>query len=343
MSIKRFAVIGVFLCAAVLAFTALTRKCGQSPPAPEVREETPTLKWSLETLVMNAGETRDIEWISNKPLQPLVYCEGPAVAVTALQGNRVRLRAIEGGTGALIAKTGALKSVCVITVNNNEAFSFFPPGRDGNDAAIEGIEIGVGEVKSIDVSTEPATDNEPGVITVPYTKRYLNIGQETKISVGLENGDGRNETRFLFIPETGKNNISVEGANNTAVVKALREGAQYVRISHPSARESKIITFDVLPSAPPPPPVIELSECPLLVAKGETKPLTMTVLNGKSTDNQKFSFQITENGYAVEAKQRGNILDITGIAPGAALIRISNGAVGRDYELMVLVDSYGFN
>jgi hypothetical protein len=45
----------------------------------------------------------------------------------------------------------------------------------------------------------------------------------------------------------------------------------------------------------------------------------------------------------VEAKQHGNILNITGIAPGASLIRISNSTVSRDYELMVVVDSYGFN
>jgi hypothetical protein len=126
-------------------------------------------------------------------------------------------------------------------------------------------------------------------------------------------------------------------------VKALREGVQYIRVSHPLARDSKIITFDVLPSGPPPSPAIELSESPLLVAKGETKPLTMTVINGKTTDNQKFSFRVAENGYAVEAKQQGNVLNITGIAPGAALIRISNSAVSRDYELMVVVDSYGFN
>jgi len=397
MSTKRFVVIAVLLFAAVLVFMAISRQCGQPPPASEAPEDPPTLEWSSGTLVMNVGETRDIEWISNKPLQPLVYCEGSAVAVTALFGNSVRLRAFAGGTDTLTAKFDALQSVCAITVNN-EAFSFFLPGEDGNDTTIEGLEIGVGELRSINVLAEPGsllrqtginykitdetiadifdfdsnyvtmrgikkgqttlvarwrdreitaaltvTDNEPCVITVPYTKRYLNIGQETKISVRLENADAGNETRFFFIPESGKSNISVEGINNTAVVKALREGAQYIRVSHPLAKESKTITFDVLPSAPPPPPAIDLSESPLLVAKGETKPLTMTVMNGKTTDNQKFSFQITKNGYAVEAKQRGNILDITGIAPGAALIRISNSAVSRDYELMVVVDSYGFN
>jgi len=399
MSIKRFVVIGVLLCAAVLAFTALTRKCSPPPPAPEAPEDPYplTLEWNPGTLVMNVGETRDIEWISNKTIQPLVYCEGSAVAVTALHGNSVRIMAIAGGTDALTAKLGALQSVCVITVNN-EAFSFLPPGEDGNGAVIEEIEIKVGELRSIDILAEPAslrrqtdinykirdetvagiidfdnyyvtiqgikkgqttliaqwrgreinaalvvTDKEPRAIIVPYTKRYLNIGQETKISVHLENGETENEDQFRFAIEPGKSNVSVEGINNTAVVKALREGVQYIRVSHPLARESRIITFDVLPSGPPPPPVIELSDSPLLVAKGETKSLTMTVMNGKAADNQKFSFQVTENGYAVEAKQQGNILNITGIAPGAALIRISNSAVSRDYELMVVVDSYGFN
>jgi len=396
MTIKRFVVIGIILCA-VLAFMLLSRQCGQQEPEPEAQEDPLTLEWNRGTLVMNVGETRDIEWASNKTVQPVVYCEGSAVAVTALYGNIVQIRAITGGVDVLTAKLGALQSVCVITVNK-EAFSFILPGEDGHDAILEEIKIGVGELINVDVLAEPVsllrqtginyriqdetiadiidfdsyyvtiqgrkkghttliaqwrgkqieaklevTDNEPRAITVPYTKRYLNIGQETKITVYIENGGAGNEAQFRFTAESGKNSISVDGIYNTAIVKALREGVQYIRVSHPLARDSRIITFDVLPSGPPPLPVIELSESPLLVAKGETKPLIMTVMNGKATDNQKFSFQIAENGYAVEAKQQGNILNITGIAPGAALIRISNSAVSRDYELMVVVDSYGFN
>jgi len=398
MSVKRFVLIGVGLCVVVLAFTLLSRKCGSpAQPEPEAPEEPLTLEWSLESLVMNVGETRDIEWAANKSVQPLVYCEGSAVAVTALQGNNVRIKAIAGGVDVLTAKIGTLQSVCVITVNN-EAFSFILPCEDGHNMTIDEIEVGVGELVSVDVLAEPVLllrqtgisyqiqdrtiadiidfdnyyvtlqggktgrttlvaewrgkqieaavevkDNEPHAIIVPYTKRYLNIGQETKITVYLENGDTGSEMRFRFAAEPGKKSISTDGINNTVTVRALGEGVQYIRISHPLAKDSKIITFDVLPPAPPPPPSIELSESPLLVAKGETKPLTMTILNGKAADNQKFSFKVAENGYAVEAKQRGNILDITGVAPGAALIRISNGAVSRDYELMVVVDSYGFN
>jgi len=400
MSIKRFVVIGIVLCAAVLVFTLLSKQCGQrqKPDATGSAAEEPlTLEWSRASLVMNVGETRDIEWTTNKTIQPMVYCEGSAVAVTALNGNFVRIRAIASGVDVLTAKLGPLQSICVITVNN-EAFSFFLPGEDGHDTMLENIEIGVGEIRSVNIQAEPAsllrqtcinynvrdetiadiidfdsnyvtiqgrkrghttliaewrekrieaglevTDNEPRAIIVPYTKRYLNIGQETKITVRLENGDAGNERQFRFTTEPGKNSLNVDWKYNTAVVKALCEGVQYIRVSHPLTRDSKIITFDVLPSTPPPPPAIELSESPLLVAKGETKPLTMTIMNGKTTDNQKFSFQVAENGYAVEAKQQGNILNITGIAPGAALIRISNSAVSRDYELMVVVDSYGFN
>jgi len=398
MTVKRFVVIGIGLCAAVLVFTLLSKQCEAPPPLePEAPEDPLTMEWSRATLVMNVGETRDIELALNKPLQPVVYCEGSAVAVTALHGNGVQIKAIAGGVDVLTAKLGALQSVCVITVNN-EAFSFILPGEDGHDMILDEIDVGIGELVSVDILAEPVsllrqysidcrihdetiagiidagdnyvtiegrkngnttliaqwrgrqieanlkvTNNEPGVIIVPYTKRYLNIGQETKFTVYLENGGVGNEKQFRFTAESGKNSLNVEGMYNTAVVKALREGAQYIRVSHPLARDSRIITFDVLPSAPPAPPSIETSESPLLVAKGETKPLTMTVLNGKTTDNQNFNFKIAENGYAVEAKQHGNILNITGIAPGAALIRISNSAVSRDYELMVVVDSYGFN
>jgi len=403
MSMKRLVVLGGILCAGVLVFMAVNRKCGQAVLEPEVPEDPlTTLEWSHRTLVMNVGETKVIEWASNKAIQPVVYCEGSAAAVTALLGNGVQIKALAGGDCLLTVKHGNLKSVCAITVNN-EAFSFILPGEDGFDTMIEEINLGVGDLKTVDVLAEPVslltqtdikyrildettagiidsdsyyvtvqgrkkgrttliaewrgkrieaaldvTENEPCVIAVPYTKRYLNIGQETKITARLENGGAGNEAQFRFTleqasPSEPGNSISVEGINNTAAVKALREGVQNIRVSHPMAKDSRIITFDVLPSGPPPLPAIELSESPMLVAKGETRPLTMTVLNGKTTDNQKFSFQVAENGYAVEAKQQGNILHITGVAPGAALIRISNSAVSRDYELMVVVDSYGFN
>jgi hypothetical protein len=267
---KRFVLLAVFFCAAVLVFTLLSRQCGLSAAKPEAPEETLKPEWNRRTPVMNDGGIRNLEV-------------------------------------------------------NDEAVSFILPGEEGDYAPLEEIETVVGE------------------IIVPYTKRYLNIGQETEITVRLENGETGDGAQFRFTAEAGKNSIGVNWKNNTVAVKALREGVQYIRVSHPLARDSRIITFDVLPPAPPPPPSIELSESPLLVAKGETKPLTMTVMNGKPGDNQKFSFKVAENAYAVEAKQQGDILNVTGIAPGAALIRISNSAVSRDYELMVVVDSYGFN
>ena len=153
MSVKRFVLIGVLLCVVVLVFALVSRRCGARPAALEnesPEEEALTLEWSRGSLVMNVGEIRDIEWTTNKTVQPLVYCEGSAVAVIALHGNGVRIRAIAGGVDALTAKLGALQSVCVITVNN-EAFSFILPGEDGNDMTLDEIEIGVGELMSVDI------------------------------------------------------------------------------------------------------------------------------------------------------------------------------------------------
>jgi hypothetical protein len=181
-------------------------------------------------------------------------------------------------------------------------------------------------------------DEKPMRIIVPYTKEYLSPGQETRITVYLENGGYGDEIYFEFTEEPGKNNIKAEGLNNTALVRAIGEGEQYLRISHPKAQESRIIVYDVLPPSPPPPPEIDVSESPMIIRKDETKPLQMILLNGSSHDRDKFRFQVVENAYAIEVKQYGSILHVPGIAPGAGKIRISNPSALRDYDVMVIVD-----
>jgi len=173
-------------------------------------------------------------------------------------------------------------------------------------------------------------------IIVPYTKEYLSPGQETIITVLLENGSYDDDMYFEFTQEPGKNSIAIESANNVAVIKAVREGVQYLCVSHPKAQESKFIYYDVLPPSLPPPPELDVSESPLIIRKGETKPLQLILRNGKA--NGGFQFQVTENAYALEVRRQGDTLHITGIAPGAGKIRIRHPAALREYDVMVIVD-----
>ena len=189
---------------------------------------------------------------------------------------------------------------------------------------------------------ETTTETEEDVILrriiIPYAKQYLSPGQETRIMVQLENADYGDEMQFTITKEAGKNCIEVEPLYNVAIIKAVREGEQYIRISHPKALQSRIIVYDVLPPSPPPPPDIDVSESPLIVRKGETKPLRLILLNGNAADKEKFQFQVVENAYAIEVRQQGSVLNVTGIAPGAGKIRITNPAAMRDYDVMVIVD-----
>jgi len=182
----------------------------------------------------------------------------------------------------------------------------------------------------------------PRRILVPYVKEYLSAGQETRIAVLLENGDYGDELLFEFTTEPGKNCIKIESAKNAAVIKAVTEGEQYLCVSHPKAVESRFIYYDVLPPAPPPPPELDVSESPLIVRKGETKPLQLLLRNSKAlataSANGGFQYQVVENAYALEVRQQGDTLHITGIAPGAGKIRIQHPAALREYDVMVIVD-----
>jgi hypothetical protein len=178
----------------------------------------------------------------------------------------------------------------------------------------------------------------PHRIIIPYNKEYLSPGQETRITVLLENADYGDEMYFEFTKEPGKNSIEAEGIYNVAVIKAVREGEQYLRISHPKAPESRFIVYDVLPPSPPPPPDIDVSESPLILRKDQTRPLHLILRNGGAAGKDKFQFQVVENAYAIEVKQSGDTLHITGIAPGAGKIRVQHPAALRDYDVMVIVD-----
>jgi len=179
----------------------------------------------------------------------------------------------------------------------------------------------------------------PRRIIIPYTKEYLSPGQETIITALLENGSYDDDMYFEFTQEPGKSSIAVDSINNVAVIKAVREGVQYLCISHPKAQESRYIYYDVLPPSPPPPPELDVSESPLILRKGETKPLRLILRNSKAAAaTGGFQFQVVENAYALEVRQQGDTLHITGIAPGAGKIRVQHPAALRDYDVMVIVD-----
>jgi hypothetical protein len=211
--------------------------------------------------------------------------------------------------------TEGKETICIVTVNEEPV-----------DFAIE--------------PEEPEKQNRyiAGNIIVPYTKQYLSSGQETTVTVKLENGEAGDEAHFRFSTEPGKNIIEAETVNNTALIKAVGEGEQYIVISHPKAAEKKRIVFDVLAPSPPLPPSIDVSESPMILRKGETKPLLLYLLNGNDADRKHFNFQVIENAYAMNVQQYGTTLNVTGVAPGAGKIRITNLAAARNYDVMVIVD-----
>ncbi|MCL2763602.1 MAG: hypothetical protein FWD36_10475 [Treponema sp.] len=299
----------------VLCISALScgKKAQPLPPEPML-----SVFWEHATLNMDPGESRELKWISNRPIQPRIYSEGSAVIITGMTQDSVQIRAFEGGIDIISLHIEDQEVLCIVTVNE-DMFHFIFDDYD---------ETALPEIK----------DAVPVTIIVPYTKEYLSPGQETKLTARLENGAYGDEMDFSFTKEPGKHSIAMDSVYNVATIKAIAEGEQYIRISHPRAAQSRIIVYDVLPPAPPPPPSIDVSESPLIVGKGETKPLHILLLNGTTADRNTFQFKVIENAYAITVKQHGNILNVTGIAPGAGKIRITHPAVTRDYDVMVLVD-----
>jgi hypothetical protein len=288
--------------------------CKGKVPYPAITApESLSVFWERATASMNIGEIHELKWDSSRPIQPNVHSGGSAVVITGMTENSVQVMAIESGMDVVSLFIDGREIVCVVTVREQPFY--------------------IDEVEDFE-----QMDNFSRKIIIPYTKKFLSIGQETQITVYLENGGYDDNMYFTFSREHGKSIIAVEGESNVATVRALGEGVQYLLVSHPKATEDKVIVYDVLPPAPPPPPVIDVSESPMIIRKSETKPLNMTLLNGKKSDMEKFQFQVIENDYTIDVKQHGSVLNVTGIAPGVGKIRILNSAALRDYDVMVIVD-----
>jgi hypothetical protein len=298
------------LFVSVLLFISCERNI-ENPPI--VEQESLSVFWENASVRMNIGDIKELRWDSSRPIQPRVHSGGSTVVITGMTENGVQIMAIENGMDVVSLFIEGKEIVCIVMVNE-DTFVIDEP----EDATL--------------------LDSFPVKIIVPYTKKFLSIGQETAITVNLENGGYEDELNFTFSREQGKNCIVVEEVSNVAIIKAIGEGVQYLLISHPKAVENKIVIYDVLPPALPSPPVIDVSESPLIIRKGETKPLTLVLLNGKKPDMEKFEFQVIENAYSLDVKQKGSILNVTGIAPGVGKIRIRNPATLRDYDVMVIVD-----
>jgi hypothetical protein len=216
-------------------------------------------------------------------------------------------------------------------------------GTGGGWVELQGLEKGYTQVvaewrgKTTEFMLEVFERAESNII-VSGLRHYIFIDQETRVRVSLDDIQRGDERYFIFTREPGKNNIQVSWNDNDIFVKGLREGEQYVRVSHPRAAQTKIIYFDVLPPSAPPAPVIETSESPMILRTHQTRILRMEVVNGSGNERDGFSYRVIENGYAVNIEQMRDELVVSGIAPGVAKIRIGNKNVLREHDVMIIVE-----
>ena len=180
-------------------------------------------------------------------------------------------------------------------------------------------------------------------IILPFKKQYINVGQELTVTAKLDFEEEGDRLQFKFTKEKGKEVIAITSKGNEVVIRGLADGEQYVQVNHPKAGRAENIIIDVLPLQPPPAPYIDVSESPVLLRKDQTKQIKMEVVYGSARDNNNFSYRIIENEYAIAVSQKGNILTITGIKPGAAKMVISNSGMRQEYQLMAVVDSPVFD
>jgi hypothetical protein len=366
----------------VLFITAVRFITARNQVVMEPLEAELEVYWDDSALRMNIGEVKELRWQSSRDIEPVIYCEGAAVAIIGTVKGGVRVRALEGGVDVITLEAGGRQTVCVVTVRE-ELFMFAENERalqvkttavfelmiqpvellaanhityyiadekvagivtaDNFSVEVIGLSKGItvlvaewrGRRTEVIVEVE---DGPPRRIVAPYEKQYLHTGQETSVTVALENSEPGDEAYFIFQKEDQKNYIAISPQGDSAVITAVGEGEQYVRVSHPKAVQSKVIWFDVIPAQPPEPPRIEVSESPLLLRKDEVKDLYLWVLNGAAGDQRKFTWKVIENAYAIEVRQKADVLQVTGVKPGAAKIRIENVAVYREYNVMVVVE-----
>lgn len=182
------------------------------------------------------------------------------------------------------------------------------------------------------------TNRPQRLIRVPYESRYINIGQEARVTVEFDEMFPGEEREFIFVAEEGRNNLRVTSTNNKAIVTGLNAGRQRVRISHSRASESAFITFDVLMPQPLSPPAIEVTESPLIMKVGQERSLVVTLLHVRGGNAANFTYEVVYGQHTIESrKDRANIV-IKGVMPGVARIRINHPSVAREFDTMIIID-----
>ena len=181
------------------------------------------------------------------------------------------------------------------------------------------------------------TDRAERNIIVPYGSRFMNVGQETVLEVFMDDMIRGDEYEFVFEPESGKEMLRVTQEDNKLTVRAVRQGEQYIQITHPRADNMAVVFFEILPAPVPPAPAIDVSHSPLIMKVDTTERLGVYLLNS-GADSSLFTFEIVEGEYAVEAVKSGSGLTVKGIMPGVAKIRLRHPGIREDYDAMVIVD-----
>jgi len=188
---------------------------------------------------------------------------------------------------------------------------------------------------------EVTVDGEAAVqapyIQIPTQVVEISEGGRKSVQVNLFNGSAVDQQQFRWAVEPGKDSISISPTGNTVVIKGEKRGSQKIIVSHDKSEYSAEILVFVLGVDERVNYITTAQNVIQMVARGENKQFSVTLVNGAPTDISGFIFSIKEEEPCIDVLSSNNTCNIMAKWKGTAVIEIKHPLAEYALDVRVIV------
>jgi len=285
-------------------FTGIFAACRQESSAPKPRVEEITFA---------------------QPKMTIAIKERKAVKIKVHPAHAKQYYEVEYSTSVtgVITVTETSNDGCVIT------------GEKGGSVVL--IARADGYTAYMEVVVDGTATPQVPYIQIPTQVVEVTEGGRKTVQVNLFNGSAAEQQQFRWAVEPGKDNISISPAGNTVVIQGEKRGSQKIIVSHDRSEYTAEILVFVLGVNEKVNYITTAQNVIQMVARGENKQFSATLVNGSPTDISGFTFTIKEDDPCIDILSSNNSCNIMPKLKGTAVIVIQHPLAEYPLEVRVIV------
>jgi hypothetical protein len=180
------------------------------------------------------------------------------------------------------------------------------------------------------------------IVQAPYIQIPTQVvevleGARKTVQVNLFNGSAIDQQLFQWAVEPGKDIISISPTGNTVVIQGEKRGSQKIIVTHELSEYPAEILVFVLGAEERVNYITTAQNVIQMIARGENKQFSATLVNGAPTDTAGFSFKILEEDPCIDILSSNNSCNVMAKWKGTAVIRIGHPLAEYPLDVRVIV------